>query len=69
MFSQIILFFKAANVLSVFQGPPTFSWHREPKKLDWVRQAKGIFNQPIADAADEPKFIQDIYAFVNDFLD
>ena len=34
MLYQIILFFKAARMLSLFQGPPNISWHRAPKKLD-----------------------------------
>ena len=32
--SQIILFFKAARKLTLFQGPQNFSLHRAPKKLD-----------------------------------
>ena len=27
-------FFKAARMLSLFQGPPEISWHRAPQKLD-----------------------------------
>ena len=29
-----LFFFKAARMLSLFQGPPDISWHRAPKKLD-----------------------------------
>ena len=35
MLSQIILFFKAAGKLVLFQGPQNFSWHRAPKS--WIR--------------------------------
>ena len=33
MLYQIILFFKAARMISLFQGPPNISWHRAPKEL------------------------------------
>ena len=69
MFSQIILFFKATNVLGLFQVPPTFFWPLDPKKLDWVLQARVFSHQPFADTAYRLKFIEDIHAFVNNFLD